>query len=53
MATNRQPGFTLRESYSTPVTSGFPLWLRNSAPSKRLLESHWLEFMRQGLGVRD
>src|SRR5579872_414381 len=35
MATKAQPGFTRRESYSTLVTSGFPLWLRNSAPSSR------------------
>src|SRR3954462_8145135 len=35
IATNTQPGLTRRESYSTPVTSGFPLWLRNSTPSIR------------------
>src|SRR6266480_4555248 len=35
IATNKHPGFTRRESYSTLLTSGFPLWLRISAPSSR------------------
>src|SRR5580765_2538766 len=32
MATNASPRFTRRESYSIPLTSGFPLWERTSAP---------------------
>src|SRR5581483_4051067 len=35
MATNTCPGFTRRESYSTPVTGGLPLWARTSAPCRR------------------
>src|SRR5580658_4163984 len=35
MATNRHPSFTRRESYSTLLTSGFPLCARISAPSSR------------------
>src|ERR1035438_5497994 len=35
MATNTFPGCTRRESYSTPVTCGFPLWARISTPSSR------------------
>src|SRR5438445_5351673 len=38
-ATNTLPGFTRRESYSTPVivgfSWGFPLWARTSTPSRR------------------
>src|SRR6185437_2819382 len=35
MATKASPGFTLRESYSTPVTCGFPLLARISTPFRR------------------
>src|ERR1039458_7278195 len=35
MATNTHPGLTRRESYSTPLTLGSPLWARTSAPSSR------------------
>src|SRR5260370_35423995 len=35
MATNTDPGLTRRESYSTPLTLGSPLWARTSAPSSR------------------
>src|ERR1700674_17226 len=34
MATKTVPGRTLRESYSTPATAGFPLWERTSAPCR-------------------
>src|SRR6267142_4490173 len=34
MATNTVPERTLRESYSTPATTGFPLWERTSAPCR-------------------
>src|ERR1017187_1273764 len=35
IATKIVPGRTRRESYSTPVTAGFPLWERTSAPCRR------------------
>src|SRR5947207_14913497 len=34
IATNTFPGFTRRESYSTPVTGGFPLCAETSTPSR-------------------
>src|ERR1700704_1250109 len=34
MATKTVPERTLRESYSTPATTGFPLWERTSAPCR-------------------
>src|SRR5580704_9897658 len=53
IATKTDPGFTWRESYSTPVTSGFPLWLRNSAPSRRCWKVIGWNYRVRRTGVRD
>src|SRR5271154_6345793 len=48
MATNTLPGFTRRESYSTPLTPGSPLRARTSAPSSTCWKVIAQNYMARG-----
>src|SRR4051794_32112942 len=50
IATNTSPGFTWRESYSTPATSGLPLWASTSAPYKSSRRVTAVEYIANSTG---
>src|SRR5215831_5487374 len=52
MATKMHPGFTLRESYSTLTTPGFPLLDKTSAPSSSCSKVIARNYRAREAGVR-